>query len=102
MNSKTVLIVAQNSSDAWLYQGFLDHEAADCGFLAVTTVAEALGFCSEMIPDCLVVDDSVDVPGFLTELAGPSGRLPCAVITIVRPEAAGLKSVMIEQGMADR
>ena len=84
MDSKIVLILARNPGDAKLYAAFLKDENADCGFLAVTGTQEALDFCSEMEPDCLVVDDSVNVPDFLTTLAGPSGRLPCAVITIVR------------------
>ena len=84
MDSKIVLILARNPADAALYTAFLQDENADCGYLAVTTAQEALDFCSEMEPDCLVVDDSIDVPDFLTTLAGPSERLPCAVITVVR------------------
>jgi hypothetical protein len=83
MDSKTVLILTRDPADSALYQTFLNDGNADCGFLAVTTAEEALDFCREMVPDCLVVDDSVDVPDFLTTLAGPGGTLPCAVITVV-------------------
>ncbi len=83
MDSKTVLILTRDPADSALYQTFLNDGNADCGFLAVTTAEEAFAFCEQMVPDCLVVDDSVDVADFLTTLAGPGGTLPCAVITVV-------------------
>jgi hypothetical protein len=102
MESKIVLILAENPRDAGLYANLLDDRDADCGFLTVTTVQQAMAFCGEMMPDCLVVDDSVNVPEFLTALAGAGGILPCAVITIVRPEAAAIDPLMTEERMADR
>jgi CheY-like chemotaxis protein len=100
ISDKTILIVTQDDRDAARYATYLEDGGSDYGFLAVGTVGEAVEFCDQLTPDCLIVDDSVSIPQLLTELAGKSELLPCAVITIskntpehYRPGSRGIVTI---------
>jgi hypothetical protein len=97
MKDETVLIVSGDQQAAARYETYLEGENSDCGFLTVATIQEAVAFCEEMLPDCIVADDSIDVSDLLTRLAGQSGILPCSVITIVRPERAVVDPMRLVQ-----
>jgi hypothetical protein len=84
MNNNTVLIVAGDHHDAARYATFLEDDEPDPGFLAVATIEEALAFCEQITPDCIVVDDSVEIQDLLISLTVQGGILSCPVVTIVR------------------